>query len=962
MDPLSALGVAASIVQFIQFGSSITSQALEIYKSSEGSSADNFECENASKRLRELCNGLKNTGCYGVALKKICEGCLEVAEELETLLGKLRLNETAENGTLRKWRSFRQALKSIWSLDSIERLKRRLAAFGNELEIHLIMALREQANALTNEQRESFSAIQSLTRNLSNTRRLIRDDIFEQGQKFGVENSAGHEKTRTVLKALINDGEGKKMRAAFMRSLGYSEMQDRHRRIAEAHEQTFRWIFAKSKKEDIPWSPFTDWLQSGNGVYWINGKAGSGKSTLMRYVVENRITNDHLDIWSGTEALVTGAFFFWSSGTEEQRSYTGLLRTLLYDMLLQHPEFLFPVLSSMLESQWDDSLSEIQFEHHRWSLSELKRAFTLITDHSIVPMKFCFFIDGLDEYSGDHEEMGEFLKQVAMSPHVKFCLSSRPWIVFEDTFHGLPMLRLQDLTYGDIKAYVADKLERHPKMRDLSRKEPLHSAELISEIVSKASGVFLWVVLVVSNLLTGLRNRDDISDLRKRLRVLPAELEKLYKHMLGQVDQVYQERASRTFRIFRVLSGMNRKELMMSFFIDTAITSTYETAITTVVDPINPEEMQKRFNHLDWHLKSHCAGLIEISGLPQLGDCVSYLHRTVQDFVESGPLQTWIIGRTTDTDFEPNISILISLIIKIKQALSSYKFDKSLLRMVLADLQSIMNRANAAEYSGMLKKSMKYIELVDEADRVGTVFAQKYQQVQQYVTSNHWSDLSKNHGRHGAGFLAEAVSYGLRAYVTAKLKGDSTILLQSNINNLLLIHAVIPSYGRSDLESSISLEMIKVLIGHGANPNQIWKGQTAWQRYLTWIHEYGSSSDCLLSWFEICRVFLLCGASVNTTCVSNHKLPNGDTSSSHTVLDVIDDVFGKGGMHEQALELFRLVEKRRRSDYECTQSSNGPEILISQALGTNRKRKLDPSEFEFSRKRWKNTSSLAFPN
>jgi len=113
----------------------------------------------------------------------------------------------------------------------------------------------------------------------------------------------------------------------------------------------------------------------------MNGKAGSGKSTLMRYVIENRMTNDHLDIWSGTEALVTGAFFFWSSGTEEQRSYTGLLRTLLYDMLLQYPEFLFPVLSLILESQWDDSLSEIQFDHYKWSLSELKRAFATITDH-----------------------------------------------------------------------------------------------------------------------------------------------------------------------------------------------------------------------------------------------------------------------------------------------------------------------------------------------------------------------------------------------------------------------------------------------------------------------------------------------------------------------------------------------------------------------------------------------------
>lgn len=27
-----------------------------------------------------------------------------------------------------------------------------------------------------------------------------------------------------------------------------------------------------------------EWLESGSGVYWISGKAGSGKSTLMKHL------------------------------------------------------------------------------------------------------------------------------------------------------------------------------------------------------------------------------------------------------------------------------------------------------------------------------------------------------------------------------------------------------------------------------------------------------------------------------------------------------------------------------------------------------------------------------------------------------------------------------------------------------------------------------------------------------
>lgn len=76
----------------------------------------------------------------------------------------------------------------------------------------------------------------------------------------------------------------------------------------------------------------------------------------------------------------------------------------------------------------------------------------------VIPIKMCFLIDGLDEFDGDHEEMGMLFQQISISKNVKVCLSSRPWVVFEQLFNTSPMLRLHLLTYDDIERYVGDKL------------------------------------------------------------------------------------------------------------------------------------------------------------------------------------------------------------------------------------------------------------------------------------------------------------------------------------------------------------------------------------------------------------------------------------------------------------------------------------------------------------------------
>jgi hypothetical protein len=111
-----------------------------------------------------------------------------------------------------------------------------------------------------------------------------------------------------------------------------------------------------------------------------------------------------------------------------------------------------------------------------------------------------------DEYEGDRN--GKFVDMIALftkltSSNIKISLSSRPWLVFEDAFQPFSSLRLQDLTFNDIKQYVDDKVSNHRRMNQLRCSDHGNAEALVDEVVKKASGVFLWVVLVVDSLLGG---------------------------------------------------------------------------------------------------------------------------------------------------------------------------------------------------------------------------------------------------------------------------------------------------------------------------------------------------------------------------------------------------------------------------------------------------------------------------
>jgi hypothetical protein len=97
-------------------------------------------------------------------------------------------------------------------------------------------------------------------------------------------------------------------------------------------------------------------------------------------------------------------------------------------------------------------------------------ALLALTCQSIIPLKFCLFVDGLDEFesNSDYEQMAKFFKEMTSSENVKTCLSSRPWVIFEDIFSECPRLRLQNLTYRDIEQYVNDKVNDNAAFQKLA--------------------------------------------------------------------------------------------------------------------------------------------------------------------------------------------------------------------------------------------------------------------------------------------------------------------------------------------------------------------------------------------------------------------------------------------------------------------------------------------------------------
>jgi hypothetical protein len=476
---------------------------------------------------------------------------------------------------------------------------------------------------------------------------------------------------------------------AILTSFCFPSMTNRKEEIADTHPETFHWIFSESPSQDDepPWSNLAYWLQHGNGIYWINGKAASGKSTLMRYICGDQRTLAFLTHWASPEEPTVADFYFWNSGTLEQRSQAGLLRTILFHLLKSNPQLipiLLPLEYARGYTQADFPTGDISSSIARdpWTSKDLMSLLKQLLEQRELSLKICLFIDGLDEYEGCYDEIVDFFRSTT-SPHVKICLSSTPLLPFQDAFGSGNSLRLQDLTYFDIQNYVSSELSRHRRYRQLLLDEPIRAPQLVEEIVSKANGVFLWVKLVVQSLRTGLGNRDSIKDLRRRLHLLPDDLEQLYSHMLAHIDDFYKSQASEYFQLVHTArlqfsttkNDNDNTEPLTLIELSLADDEDPELAITAPMKSLSRERIKARCELTQARLHVRCMELLEVhrsrDAPYQVADFnrIQYLHRTTRDYLERPDVWSGIVAQTRGTDFDPRLSLLRACVLQIKWGL-----------------------------------------------------------------------------------------------------------------------------------------------------------------------------------------------------------------------------------------------------------------------------------------------------
>ncbi|KAL8875550.1 MAG: hypothetical protein Q9198_006109, partial [Flavoplaca austrocitrina] len=557
-------------------------------------------------------------------LSLVATKCFQTAQDLQAELDSLR---TAPGSGLRV------TIKATWfkkkKAKKIGKLKLALNEYEKTLDSTLLVDVHQTLDTLgTKQESQSKTIVQQLSKvsadlqscqsNLANRFRSEIDRYIaaSEAQHVVTRQHVNAHITRTMqglslsqeekVKNLEKQQQTQRRCDQFVSSFWFSEMHARMNDVEEPHADTFHWIF-EDDDTTRPWNSFSHWLREGTDVYWINGKAGSGKSTLVKFLIEDPRTKELFGHSTPGHEPFLIRFYLWLSGTIMQRSLKGLLCSMLYqifheswqvveDLLLENTSFL----SKRVPGDW--SKQELQTTLLR-SIEKLNRP-------------LCIFLDGLDEFDQDNDvdQLLNLVEDISRSKMTKICVSSRPEHYIEKRLSGYKQLRLQDLTARDMTACIRTALEVARDRCLPASFEDKYLERIIETISNKADGVFLWVHYALTSLVRGMRSEDSFDDLLQRIKQLPSGMHQLYLQMwnrLNEDKQQYQKEAATYFSYKARESECNLLVELSLFELLVALDPQLQSSVVNDFKPQDPLRLARQCEALRPRVLTRTAGLLE---------------------------------------------------------------------------------------------------------------------------------------------------------------------------------------------------------------------------------------------------------------------------------------------------------------------------------------------------------------
>ena len=306
------------------------------------------------------------------------------------------------------------------------------------------------------------------------------------------------------------------------------------------------------------------WTEDCNGlpVFWLNGLAGTGKSTIAQTVAERAFADGHL-----------GASFFCSRGAEDRSNLKFIFPTLAFQLARKYSAFRTSLIP-LLQSDPDVIHESLQDQMQKFLVEPLRSA----------GVSTVIVIDALDECKDEDPESAILLvlgKSVLQIPGVKFIITSRPETHIMAGFRG-PLLKESSVfTLHEVEPHIVDKDIRRFFKSELSTlaqrragSEGWPTDDQLDSLCRRAAGFFVYAVATVNFLRHRFKRPADRLEI-----ILESPDSTAYE---GKVElKVYASLDSLYTSILREAFCKNRDE-------DNVMVRSVLSAMVLVANPLSP--------------------------------------------------------------------------------------------------------------------------------------------------------------------------------------------------------------------------------------------------------------------------------------------------------------------------------------------------------------------------------------